>query len=54
MEKQRKIKKFEIKGTVMHIEKLNNGLQVYVPQNTTVPQNTGFLRSAIISEGKEI
>ena len=26
---------------------------MYVPQNTAVPQNTGFFRLAIISEGNE-
>ena len=27
--------------------------EVYVPQNTTVPQTTGFFKLAIVSEGKE-
>ena len=53
MGKQKKIKRFKIKGIVMQIEKLNNDLGGVCAAKCNVTSKYSFFRLAIISEGKE-
>ena len=42
---------FPIKSFKTSINEIHTGIQVYVPQNITVPQNTSFCISLIKFEG---